>query len=266
MDDREREDWQRKVLQIDREIGGLLGARASLFCAVDGDLGDSNVLEAMHEKLGERFPERSLPKLVHEIQAACRNARTPARVVVVGGDELVAAAKNRFGESAIFEATDNLENAWSKVENEQLDYAFVVLENSREGLIESVVTTLARTSLRIFEHHFVLIEGEKCRAIAVGRKHSARTGADITMLFVSIDDGTGVLMNLLRPIAEKGVNLRKIQSGVQIGSRSEQELPTQSLWLEIDGHITDRRVAAAVDELRRSVRSLKILGSFPSKS
>jgi prephenate dehydratase len=33
--------------------------------------------------------------------------------------------------------------------------------------------------------------------------------------------------------------------------------------LEIDGHITDRPVLAAIEELRTSSRYVKVLGSYP---
>ena len=35
------------------------------------------------------------------------------------------------------------------------------------------------------------------------------------------------------------------------------------LFLEMDGHITDRAVLTAVEELRRLARHAKVLGSYP---
>ena len=41
---------------------------------------------------------------------------------------------------------------------------------------------------------------------------------------------------------------------------------TYRFFVEIAGHVTDRPIVTAFDEMKRLVRDLKILGSYPSKS
>jgi prephenate dehydratase len=36
--------------------------------------------------------------------------------------------------------------------------------------------------------------------------------------------------------------------------------------MEVAGHVTDRPIVTALEEVKRTVKQLKILGSYPSKS
>ena len=107
--------------------------------------------------------------------------------------------------------------------------------------------------------------GEHVRCAITSARPSSRTGHDTTSFVITLDDSPGALFRVLKPLADRDLNLRRIQSrprarGEQDGSRSYR------FFLEVAGHVTDRPLVTAFDEMKRSVRQLKILGSYPSKS
>jgi chorismate mutase/prephenate dehydratase len=92
----------------------------------------------------------------------------------------------------------------------------------------------------------------------VGNRLPSRTGKDRTVLAMAPGDDPGALHRALRPLADREINLTRIES------RPAQTSEWRHLFfLEMDGHITDRAVLTAVEELRRIARYAKVLGSYP---
>jgi len=96
------------------------------------------------------------------------------------------------------------------------------------------------------------------RYVAVGNDLPPRTGADRTALAVATHDAPGVLFDCLRPFADRKVNIHHLET------RPARGWDWRYLVLfEVDGHITDRAVLAAIEELRTANRFVKVLGSYP---
>lgn len=85
------------------------------------------------------------------------------------------------------------------------------------------------------------------------------TGADKTSLIVELpDDEPGSLMAMLEQFSTRGVNLSLLQSrpiGDAIGR--------YRFVIDVDGHLTDERVADALLGLRRTSPKVIFLGSYP---
>jgi len=95
----------------------------------------------------------------------------------------------------------------------------------------------------------------------VGNRLPSRTGKDRTMIAMAPGDDPGALHRALRPLADREINLTRIES------RSAQNAEWRHVFfLEMDGHITDRAILTAVEELRRIARYAKVLGSYPRPS
>jgi chorismate mutase/prephenate dehydratase len=95
-------------------------------------------------------------------------------------------------------------------------------------------------------------------AIAAARP-AMRTGNDVTCLLFSVDDAPGSLFGVLRHFADKGVNLRKLQSRpVAQGSWD------YVFYVELGAHVTDRSVTTALEAMKRTTKYLKVLGSCPA--
>jgi chorismate mutase/prephenate dehydratase len=92
-----------------------------------------------------------------------------------------------------------------------------------------------------------------------GLRPAPRSGHDISCLLFSTDNQPGSLYDTLRHFAERGINLRKLQS-----------LPARRdgfeyiFYAEISGHASDRAVVTAFEAIKRSVGYFRLLGSFPT--
>jgi chorismate mutase / prephenate dehydratase len=89
---------------------------------------------------------------------------------------------------------------------------------------------------------------------------ASRSGSDTTCLLFSVDDSSGALFDVLRHFAERGINLKKLQSRPV---RSEGW--DYVFYVEVGGHVTDRPVVTALEAVKRSTKYLKVLGSFPTE-
>lgn len=101
----------------------------------------------------------------------------------------------------------------------------------------------------------------KMRYGIVGTRPTSRTGADTTCLLFSLDDTPGTLFQVLGHFAERGINLKKIQSRPVRGASWDY-----IFYVEVAGHATDRAVVTALEAVKGSTKYLKLLGSFPTES
>jgi chorismate mutase/prephenate dehydratase len=94
-----------------------------------------------------------------------------------------------------------------------------------------------------------------------------RSGDDTTAVVFGVSDQPGALFDVLKHFAERGINLKSIQSRPM---QALQALPVEGdrwnylFYVEVSGHVTDRAVVTALEEVKRHTRLLKVLGSFPS--
>jgi chorismate mutase/prephenate dehydratase len=98
------------------------------------------------------------------------------------------------------------------------------------------------------------------RYAIAGTRPSMRSGDDTTSLLFSVNDSPGALFDVLRHFAERGVNLKKLQSR-PLRSESWDYV----FYVEVSGHVTDRPVVTALEAVKRTTKYLKLLGSFPAE-
>jgi chorismate mutase/prephenate dehydratase len=103
--------------------------------------------------------------------------------------------------------------------------------------------------------------GVETRFVIVGHERPSKTGQDRTVLALGTNDAPGALYHALQPFAERGINLTRIESRPARGTSWRY-----MFILELDGHMTDRSVLTAVEEVRNASRHLKLLGSYPRPS
>ena len=115
----------------------------------------------------------------------------------------------------------------------------------------------AEFSLEILKRNVRDDGDERVRYAIIGNRPSSRTGKDLTGMVVALADAPGALHEILKQFAERGVNLTKIQS------RPIQDEHWQyHLFIEIQGHPTDRHVVGALEDVRRQAKFFKVLGSY----
>ncbi|HYH12131.1 MAG TPA: prephenate dehydratase domain-containing protein, partial [Thermomicrobiales bacterium] len=97
------------------------------------------------------------------------------------------------------------------------------------------------------------------RFIAVRNEDEAPTGDDKTSIGITADaDEPGVLEKIIRPIADAGLNLTRLESRPTKGW-----LGTYVFLIDFEGHRSERRVQDVLAEIKRFSTTLKVFGSYP---
>jgi chorismate mutase/prephenate dehydratase len=96
------------------------------------------------------------------------------------------------------------------------------------------------------------------RFLVVGKEMQGPSGRDKTSILFSIKDEPGILYRMLEPFNKRNLNLTKIESR-PMKSKAWEYI----FFLDIEGHVADPVVAAAVEELQDYCQFVKVLGSYP---
>jgi chorismate mutase/prephenate dehydratase len=101
---------------------------------------------------------------------------------------------------------------------------------------------------------------DRIRYAIVAARPSSRSGEDSTAIVFSLADNPGALLDVLRQFAERGINLSKIQS-----RPVESDSWAYLFFLEVVGHVTDRPLVSAFEEVKRLTKFFRVLGSYPAR-
>ena len=96
------------------------------------------------------------------------------------------------------------------------------------------------------------------RFLVIGKHIPDPSGHDRTSLFFSIPHKVGALHKALGILEQTGLNLSYLES---LPSRAK---PWEYIFFsEMEGHIADERVSAALEQLENLCRDVNVLGSYP---
>jgi chorismate mutase/prephenate dehydratase len=96
------------------------------------------------------------------------------------------------------------------------------------------------------------------RFLVIGGLETAPSRSDKTSIMVSGKNRAGSLYHLLSPLARARINMTRIES------RPSRRTPWEYVFfIDIDGHVQDRRIANALKLLEREAAFFKWLGSYP---
>ena len=101
--------------------------------------------------------------------------------------------------------------------------------------------------------------GNYTRFFVIGDRWSRPTGKDRTSIMFSIKDRVGALYMMLQPFRKHSINLSSIES-----RPSRRKAWDYYFFIDMAGHVEDRKVAKAIAELEIQCRFLKLLGSYPA--
>lgn len=98
------------------------------------------------------------------------------------------------------------------------------------------------------------------RFLVVGNKTFRPSGQDKTTLLVSQrkTDAPGALYLLLEPLARNSISMTRIES-----RPSRRGKWDYVFFIDIEGHVEDKAVAAALIDLKRRASLFRVLGSYP---
>jgi len=85
------------------------------------------------------------------------------------------------------------------------------------------------------------------------------SGKDKTSIIIQTQNEPGTLFRALEPFHRHGINLIKLES-----RPSRQAAWSYFFYVDLEGHVEDKSVHAALDELARLAIGVKMLGSYPA--
>ena len=96
------------------------------------------------------------------------------------------------------------------------------------------------------------------RFLSIGKCGPGRSGYDKTSVMFSIKDRIGALHDILVAFKKRKINLTKIES------RSTKKKAWEYVFfIDFDGHIEDKKVKEALEDMEEFCVFLKVLGSYP---
>ena len=96
------------------------------------------------------------------------------------------------------------------------------------------------------------------RFFVIGTEKPERGVQSKTSLFFELPNQSGTLYKALAPIAERRLNMTKIES------RPSRRVAWEYVfYMEIDGYAEDEEIAQGISELRNLADFIRVLGSYP---
>ncbi len=96
------------------------------------------------------------------------------------------------------------------------------------------------------------------RFLIIGQQKTQPSGKDKTSLLLSVRNSPGALYGLLAPFRNNDVSMTRVES-----RPSKQGMGDYIFFIDIEGHIQDDNVIAALEEVKKHAAMMKILGSYP---
>ena len=112
--------------------------------------------------------------------------------------------------------------------------------------------------LNILQQNIEDLANNTTRFLIIGTQTVPPSGDDKTSLMITAKNKPGSLFRLLKPLAEHGLDLSRIESRPSQGANWDYVF-----FLDINGHSEDKAVHDALQELEENTALLRILGSYP---
>jgi chorismate mutase/prephenate dehydratase len=130
---------------------------------------------------------------------------------------------------------------------------------AEEGAAAIASSTAAELyDLNVIESNIEDEPDNTTRFLVIGRQSPAPSGKDKTSLLLSTPNRPGGLNNLLKPLADAGLSMTRIES-----RPSRRAMWEYVFFIDIEGHKEDANVASALKVLGETASLLKVLGSYP---
>jgi chorismate mutase/prephenate dehydratase len=131
---------------------------------------------------------------------------------------------------------------------------------SREKDTAAIASEIAARiyDLHILERDIQDSRRNVTRFLVISKEFPHRTGDDKTSVMFSIKHKPGSLYEVLLPFKRAKINLTKIES-----RPSRRKAWEYIFFVDMEGHVEDKKIRKAIDLLKESCLYLKILGSYP---
>jgi len=129
-----------------------------------------------------------------------------------------------------------------------------------DGGCAALASEMAATlyGLRVIQRKIEDNPNNFTRFLVISRTSPQASGHDKTSLMFAVRDAPGILCRMLEPFRKRNINLTKIESR-PIKKKAWEYV----FFLDLEGHLSQPEIAAAVEELRSHCQFVKVLGSYP---
>ena len=144
---------------------------------------------------------------------------------------------------------------------EELSTSAAAKRAAKNASYAAVASELAASvyNLKFVEKSIEDNKSNYTRFLVIAKESPGRTGKDKTSVMLSLKDKPGALYLMLRPFAKHKINLTKIES-----RPSRRKAWEYLFFVDMAGHIDDREVKKAINDVTKECLFLKVLGSYPS--
>ncbi len=127
-----------------------------------------------------------------------------------------------------------------------------------------VAAIASELAAKMYDLHFVErhIEDSRrnvTRFLVIAPESPPRTGKDKTSIMFSVKDRPGALFDILTPFKRAKINLTKIES-----RPSKRKAWEYIFFVDMEGHVDDKKVIQAIEGMKQDCLFLKVLGSYPA--
>lgn len=112
--------------------------------------------------------------------------------------------------------------------------------------------------LQFVERHIEDNKNNYTRFLVISKDYPSKSGKDKTSILFSVKDRPGALYDVLLPFRKSKINLTKIES-----RPSKRRAWEYIFFVDMEGHIEDKKVRKAVEGIKETCLYLKHLGSYP---
>jgi chorismate mutase/prephenate dehydratase len=131
---------------------------------------------------------------------------------------------------------------------------------SKDKYASAIASELAARmyDLNILERNIEDSRHNITRFLVISKEIPPKTGNDKTSIMFSIKDRPGALYDTLMPFKRANINLSRIES-----RPSKRRAWEYIFFVDMEGHVDNKKVTRAIEEVKKGCYYLKILGSYP---
>lgn len=131
---------------------------------------------------------------------------------------------------------------------------------SGDATVAAIASEIAgqQYNLGVVSAHIQDDPHNRTRFAVIGRLRTTPSGKDQTSLVLAVPNKAGAVYNLLAPLSRHGVSMTRFESRPARTGNWEYYF-----YVDVEGHVMDQKVAAAMAELNDNAAFFKVLGSYP---
>ncbi|MCE5194075.1 MAG: prephenate dehydratase [Nitrospiraceae bacterium] len=221
------------VVPIENSNEGVVSYTLDMFIDFDLKVSAEIILEISHNLLSQQT-DRSKIKKIYSHPQAIAQCRSWLRI--------------NMTDVTIIEATSTSKAA--ELAAEDKDAAAIASELAAKTY-----------NLNVLEKNIEDNRHNVTRFLVISKEFPKKSGNDKTSIMFSIKDKPGALYEILMPFKKSKINLTKIES-----RPSKRRAWEYIFFVDIEGHVDDKKVSKAIEEVKEGCLYLKILGSYPQGS